>query len=117
MEAKWLFDVDYDDIQVVVHPESILHSAVEFVDGAVIGQMGVPDMKLPIQYAFYYPERRPMYGNELDLFKIGTLHFEEADRKAFVGLDLAVKAGKTGGSLPTVFNAANEKAVALFLDK
>ena len=116
MEAKWLFDVDYDDITVLVHPESILHSAVEFVDGAVIGQMGVPDMKLPIQYAFYYPERRPMYGNHLDLFKIANLHFEEADTNAFVGLDMAVRAGKTGGSLPTVFNAANEKAVAMFLD-
>lgn len=116
MEAKWLFDVDYDQIQVVVHPESILHSAVEYVDGAVIGQMGVPDMKLPIQYALYYPDRMPMYGNNLDLFKVGTLNFIEPDMDTFYGLKLAIKAGKRGGSLPTVYNAANEKAVALFLD-
>lgn len=116
MEAKWLFDVDYDQIQVVVHPESILHSAVEYVDGAVIGQMGVPDMKLPIQYALYYPDRMPMQGNTLDLFKVGTLNFLEPDMETFYGLQLALKAGKRGGSLPTVYNAANERAVALFLD-
>ena len=116
MEAKWLFDVSYDDIKVVVHPESILHSAVEYVDGAVIGQMGVPDMKLPIQYAFYYPDRRPMEGNKLDLFSVSRLNFFEPDYDTFSGLKLAIEVGKKGGSLPTVFNAANEKAVALFLD-
>lgn len=116
MEAKWLFDVDYDQIQVVVHPESILHSAVEYADGAVIGQMGVPDMKLPIQYALYYPDRMPMHGNELDLFKVGTMNFMAPDMDTFYGLKLAIKAGKRGGSLPTVYNAANERAVALFLD-
>lgn len=116
MEAKWLFDVDYDQIQVVVHPESILHSAVEYVDGAVIAQMGVPDMKLPIQYALYYPDRMPMHGNELDLFKAGTMNFMAPDMDTFYGLKLAIKAGKRGGSLPTVYNAANERAVALFLD-
>ncbi len=116
MEAKWLFDVDYDQIQVVVHPESILHSAVEYVDGAVMGQMGVPDMKLPIQYALYYPDRMPMHGNELDLFKVGTMNFMAPDMETFYGLKLAIKAGKRGGSLPTVYNAANERAVALFLD-
>lgn len=116
MEAKWLFDVDYDDIQVVVHPQSILHSAVEYVDGAVIGQMGAPDMKLPIQYAFYYPDRMPMKGNELDLFSVGSLTFEKPDLNCFTGLKLAIECGKKGGSMPTVFNAANEKAVALFLD-
>jgi len=117
MEAKWLFDVSYDDIQVVIHPQSILHSAVEYVDGAVIGQMGVPDMKLPIQYALFYPDRMPMKGNELDLFKIRNLEFLEPDMDKFEGLALAFKAGRRGGSLPVVFNAANEKAVALFIDK
>ena len=117
MEAKWLFGVDYDDITVVVHPQSILHSAVEYVDGAVIGQMGAPDMKLPIQYAFYYPDRRPMKGNELDLFSVSELTFKKPDYSVFRGLEMAFEAGKKGGSLPTVFNAANEKAVALFLDK
>ena len=116
MEAKWLFDVDYDQITVCVHPESVLHSAVEYVDGAVIGQMGVPDMKLPIQYAFYYPDRMPMKGNSLDLFKVSKLNFEKPDLDTFRGLKLAYEVGKKGGSFPTVFNAANEKAVALFLD-
>ena len=115
MEAKWLFDVDYDDINVVVHPESILHSAVEYADGAVIGQMGMPDMKLPIQYAIYYPDRMPMSGNRLDLFNISKLTFEKPDMYTFVGLKYALEAGRTAGSLPTVYNAANEKAVALFL--
>ena len=115
MEAKWLFDVDYDDINVVVHPESILHSAVEYADGAVIGQMGMPDMKLPIQYAIYYPDRMPMSGNRLDLFNISKLTFEKPDMDTFVGLKYALEAGRTAGSLPTVYNAANEKAVALFL--
>lgn len=117
MEAKWLFDVDYDQVQVVVHPQSIIHSMVEYVDGAVIAELGLPDMKLPIQYALYYPDRRPMAGPKIDFFKIGTLTFEEPDYDTFEGLKLALEAGKTGGSLPTVFNAANEKAVSLFLNR
>ena len=116
MEARWLFGVGMDDVSVVVHPQSILHSAVEFVDGAVIGQLGVPDMKLPILYALYYPDRRPMDAKKLDLFDIGSMTFEKPDMDTFKGLKLAIEAGKAGGSLPTVFNAANEKAVALFLD-
>ena len=117
MEAKWLFDVDISQIEVVVHPQSILHSAVQFTDGAIIGQMGVPDMKLPIQYALFYPDRRPMAGERVDLCKLGSLTFEEPDMETFHGLALAYEAGKRGGSMPTVFNAANEKAVALFLQK
>lgn len=117
MEAKWLFDVDLSQIEVVVHPQSILHSAVQFADGAVIGQMGVPDMKLPIQYALFYPDRRPMKGDRVDLCKLGSLTFEEPDTETFRGLALAYEAGRRGGSMPTVFNAANEKAVALFLQK
>lgn len=117
IEAKWLFNIDINNVEVYVHPQSILHSAVEFVDGAVIGQMGSPDMKLPIQYALFYPDRRPMNGNNLDLFKIGQLTFEKPDYDTFVGLKLGLKAGSIGGSLPTVFNAANEKAVSLFLDR
>ena len=116
MEVKWLFNVPLQDIQVVVHPQSILHSAVEFDDGAVIGQMGVPDMKLPIQYALFYPDRLPLKGEKLDLFKVGTMTFEKPDPETFTGLKLAFEAARTGGSMPTVFNAANEEAVALFLD-
>ncbi len=116
MEVKWLFDVPLDHINVVVQPQSILHSAVEFVDGAVIGQMGVPDMKLPIQYALFYPDRLPMEGNFLDLFKVGSMTFEKPDPETFTGLKLAFEAAATGGSMPTVFNAANEKAVELFLN-
>lgn len=117
MEAKWLFDVDLSQIEVVVHPQSILHSAVQFTDGAIVGQMGVPDMKLPIQYALYYPDRRPMQGERVDLCKLGSFTFEAPDMETFHGLALAYEAGKRGGSMPTVFNAANEKAVALFLQK
>lgn len=117
MEAGWLFDVGVDRIQVLVHPQSIVHSAVEYVDGAVIAQLGVPDMKLPIQYALFYPDRRPMEGGRVDFFKLGQLTFEEPDTEVFPGLALAYRAAQRGGSLPTVFNAANEKAVALFLDK
>ena len=117
MEARWLFNVGYDDITVVVHPQSILHSAVEYVDGAVIGQMGMPDMKLPIQYALFYPGRELMEGNKLDLFEISRLDFIKPDPEVFEGLGLAFKAGRKAGNLPTVFNAANEMAVALFLDK
>lgn len=117
MEAKWLFDADLDQIQVVVHPQSIIHSAVQFVDGAIIAQLGVPDMKLPIQYALFYPDRKPMEGKRVDLFEMGQLTFEKPDTDTFTGLKLAYEAARQGGSMPTVFNAANEKAVALFLDK
>lgn len=115
MEAKWLFDVDYDDIEVLIHPESVLHSAVEFVDGAVIGQMGTPDMRLPIQYALTYPNRLPIAGSSrLSLSDIGTLHFKAPDPVRFKALPLAYRAGKIGGSMPCVFNGANEMANALF---
>ena len=117
MEAKWLFDVPISRIQVTVHPQSILHSAVEFEDGAIIGQMGTPDMRLPILYALYYPYRQPLSGDKLDLFDIGTLEFEKPDFETFFGLQLAFEAMNAGGNIPTVFNAANEKAVALFLVK
>jgi len=117
MEAKWLFGVDLDRIEVVVHPQSIIHSAIEYQDGAVIAQLGVPDMKLPIQYALFYPDRLPMPGKKLNLFEAGTLTFEKPDVDTFVGLKLAFQAAKIGGSMPTVYNAANEKAVSLFLDK
>ena len=117
MEAKWLFDVDIDDVQVVVQPQSVIHSMVEFVDGAVIAQLGTPDMKLPIQYALYYPERRYLPGDRVDFWKIGHLDFEEPDMDTFYGLKLAYKAGREGGSLPTVLNAANELAVSKFLKR
>ncbi len=115
MEAKWLFGVELHQIQVVIHPQSIIHSAVQYVDGAIIAQMGVPDMKLPIQYALFYPERRPMAGRRVDLFALGQLTFEKPDTDTFPGLALAYQAAETGGSMPTVYNAANEKAVELFL--
>ena len=117
MEAKWLFGVEPDHIQVVVHPQSVIHSAVEYEDGAVIAQLGTPDMRLPIQYALYYPNRRTLSGRKLNLFEIGQLTFEEPDTKNFPGLALAYKAMEQGGNIPTVFNAANEKAVALFLNR
>ena len=117
MEAKWLFGVELDQIQVVVHPQSVIHSAVEYEDGAVIAQLGTPDMRLPIQYALYYPERRNLSGKRLNLFELGNLTFEEPDTKTFKGLALAYEAMKRGGNIPTVYNAANEKAVALFLDR
>ncbi|MBQ6807201.1 MAG: 1-deoxy-D-xylulose-5-phosphate reductoisomerase [Lachnospiraceae bacterium] len=117
MEAKWLFDVPLEKIQVVIHPQSIIHSAVEYVDGGIMAQLGTPDMKLPIQYALFYPDRRPMDGKRVDFFALKQLTFEEPDTKTFRGLQLAYEAAKTGGSLPTVFNAANEKAVALLLQK
>lgn len=117
IEAKWLFDVDIDQIQVVVQPQSIIHSMVEYVDGAVIAQLGTPDMKLPIQYALYYPERRHLPGERLDFGTLTQITFEKPDMDTFYGLKLAIEAGRQGGSLPTVFNAANEKAVALFLDR
>lgn len=117
MEAKWLFDVDLDRIQVVVHPQSVIHSAVEYEDGAVIAQLGTPDMRLPIQYALYYPERRPLSGKRLDLFALSNLTFEEPDIETFKGLKLAYEAMTRGGNIPVAYNAANEKAVALFLDR
>ncbi len=115
MEARWLFGVSLDNIEVVVHPQSIVHSAVQFVDGAVIAQLGVPDMKLPIQYALFYPDRRPMPGKRLDLFELYRLTFERPDIQTFRGLALAYDAARAGGSMPTVFNAANEMAVRRFL--
>lgn len=117
MEAKWLFDVTLDQIQVVVHPQSVIHSAVEYEDGAVIAQLGTPDMRLPIQYALYYPNRRSLSGKRLDLFELGQLTFEKPDTKTFRGLALAYQAMQRGGNVPTAFNAANEKAVAMFLDQ
>lgn len=115
MEAKWLFDVDLEQIQVTIHPQSVIHSAVEFEDGAVIAQLGTPDMRLPIQYALYYPKRRSFSGRHLDLFACGSLTFEKPDMKTFRGLALAFGAMERGGNMPAVFNAANEKAVAMFL--
>ncbi|MDE5824861.1 MAG: 1-deoxy-D-xylulose-5-phosphate reductoisomerase, partial [Lachnospiraceae bacterium] len=117
MEAKWLFDVDLDRIQVVVHPQSIIHSMVEYVDGGIIAQLGTPDMKLPIQYALFYPDRRPMAGKRVDFFELGNITFEKPDVETFAGLKLAMRAAAEGGSVPTVFNAANEKAVNLFLNR
>ena len=116
MEVKWLFGVDLDRIQVVVHPQSIIHSAVQYVDGAIIAQMGAPDMRLPIQYALFYPHRRYGATERVDLFRIGQLTFERPDMDTFTGLGLAYRAAKIGGSMPTVYNAANEKAVELFMD-
>ena len=115
MEAKWLFDVDLDHIQVVVQPKSIIHSMVEFVDGAVMAQLGTPDMKLPIQYALYYPHRRYLPGERLDFKTLTEITFEEPDMETFLGLPMAMEASRRGGSMPTVFNAANERAVAKFL--
>ena len=115
MEAKWLFDVDIDDIEVVVQPKSIIHSMVEFDDGAIMAQLGTPDMKLPIQYAIYYPERRFLAGERLDFKKLKEITFEQPDTDTFLGIPLAIRAAKAGGSMPTVYNAANEKAVAQFI--
>ena len=116
IEAKWLFDVELDKIQVVVHPQSIIHSMVEYVDGGIMAQLGTPDMRLPIQYALFYPDRRPMQGKRLDFYELGQITFEKPDMENFRGLKLAYEAAQIGGSMPTVFNAANEKAVSLFLD-
>ena len=117
IEAKWLFGVEPEDIQVVVHPQSIIHSMVEYVDGAVMAQLGVPDMKLPIQYALFYPDRRPMDGKKLDFYELSMMTFEKPDTGTFKGLAMAYDAISAGGSMPTVYNAANEKAVSLFLNK
>ena len=116
MEASWLFGVGPERVCVTVHPQSVLHSAVEFADGAVVGQMGTPDMKLPINYALFYPDRKPMQSAKLDLFKTAALTFEKPDTETFRGLALALDAAHIGGTMPTVFNAANEEAVARFLD-
>ena len=117
MEAKWLFHVDLDQIEVVVQPQSVIHSMVQFVDGAVMAQLGTPDMKLPIQYALYYPDRRYLTGDRLDFAKLGQITFEKPDMETFQGLPLALQASRTGGSMPTVFNAANERAVSKFLHR
>lgn len=117
IEAKWLFDVSLEQIQVVIHPQSIIHSMVEYVDGGIMAQLGMPDMKLPIQYALFYPDRRPMQGKRVDFYELGGITFEKPDLDTFEGLQLAYEALRTGGSMPTVYNAANEKAVSLFLDR
>ncbi|MBQ9697000.1 MAG: 1-deoxy-D-xylulose-5-phosphate reductoisomerase [Acidaminococcaceae bacterium] len=117
MEAHWLFNMPYEKIDVVVHPQSIVHSLVEFTDGAVVAQLGIPDMKLPIQYALSYPDRYDCSFGQLDLVKCGTLTFEEPDREAFPSLQIAVDCGKAGGSLPCAFNAANEECVTAFLEE
>ncbi|MCM1282143.1 MAG: 1-deoxy-D-xylulose-5-phosphate reductoisomerase [Muribaculaceae bacterium] len=117
MEARWLFDVERDRIEVVVHPQSVIHSAVEYADSAVIAQLGTPDMRLPIQYALYYPKRKPLSGQRLDLFALGSLTFERPDTDTFRGLPLAYEAMERGGNVPTIYNAANERAVQLFLEE
>ena len=117
IEAKWLFDVSLDQIQVVVHPQSIIHSMVQYKDGGIIAQLGTPDMKLPIQYALFYPDRRDLPGKKLDFYELSQMTFEKPDMETFYGLRLAFDASKIGGSMPTVYNAANEKAVSLFLDR
>ncbi|MCD8365463.1 MAG: 1-deoxy-D-xylulose-5-phosphate reductoisomerase, partial [Clostridiales bacterium] len=117
MEAKWLFGVELEQIQVVVHPQSVIHSMVQYADGAVIAQLGTPDMRLPIQYALYYPERKFLHEERLDFYRLATLTFEKPDMETFSGLRLALEAMQKGGNMPTVFNAANEKAVALFLNQ
>ncbi|WP_026493370.1 1-deoxy-D-xylulose-5-phosphate reductoisomerase [Butyrivibrio sp. XPD2002] len=117
MEARWLFDVSLDQIQVVIQPQSIIHSMVQFVDGAVMAQLGVPDMKLPIQYALFYPDRMPMSEERLDFFELSQITFEKPDTDTFMGLKLAYDAARAGGSMPTVFNAANEMAVKKFINR
>lgn len=117
MEAKWLFGTDLDQIQVVVQPQSVIHSMVEYEDGSIIAQLGTPDMRLPIQYALYYPKRRPLSGKRLDFFALGSITFEQPDMDTFEGLKLAYQAARRGGNMPTILNAANECAVAKFLDK
>jgi 1-deoxy-D-xylulose-5-phosphate reductoisomerase len=117
IEAKWLFDVDIDNIEVVVQPQSLIHSMVEYVDGGIMAQLGTPDMKLPIQYALFYPDRRTLDGKRVDFFDIANITFYKPDRDKFKGFDLAFRAGKTGGSLPTIYNAANELAVSKFLNE
>ena len=115
MEAKWLFNVDVDRICVVIQPKSIIHSAVQFVDGSIVAQMGVPDMRLPIQYALYYPDRKPLDCGRVDLFELGRIEFDRPDYDTFKGLKTGIDVAKKGGSACTVFNAANEYAVGKFL--
>ena len=115
MEAHWLFDMDYDRIKPLIHPQSIVHSLVEYKDGAVIAQLGVPDMRLPIQYALSFPDRWDVNYGQLDLLKVAQLTFKEPDYKIFHALQLAVECGKAGGTMPCIFNAANEVAVGNFL--
>lgn len=117
IEAKWLFGIEPERIQVIVHPQSIIHSMVEYVDGGIMAQLGEPDMKLPIQYALFYPDRRPMQGKRVDFYTLGSITFERPDLETFRGLKMAYDAIEKGGSMPTVFNAANERAVSLFLDR
>ena len=117
MEAHWLFDTPYDKIQVVVQPQSVIHSMVEYEDGGIMAQLGTADMKLPIQYALFYPDRRFLPGKRLDFYELSGITFEKPDTDTFRGLLLGYRAGETGGSMPTVYNAANEMAVSLFLDE
>ena len=117
MEAKWLFNMDIENIQVVVQPQSVIHSMIEFVDGGIMAQLGTPDMRLPIQYALYYPHRRYLDGERLDFAKLKQITFEEPDMETFLGLPMAMEASKRGGSMPTVFNASNELAVKKFLHR
>ena len=117
MEARWLFGIGLERIQVVVHPQSIIHSMVEYVDGAIMAELGVPDMKLPIQYALFYPDRRPLTTEHVNFYTLSQMTFEAPDIETFTGLKLAFEAAEAGGTMPTVFNAANEKAVELFLNK
>lgn len=115
MEARWLFDMDLEHIQVLVQPQSVIHSMIEFKDGGIMAQLGTPDMRLPIQYALYYPHRRYLDGERLDFIKLGQITFEEPDMETFLGLPMAIEASKKGGTMPAVFNAANELAVRKFL--
>lgn len=117
MEARWLFGMDLDHIQVVVQPQSVIHSMIEFKDGGIMAQLGTPDMRLPIQYALYYPHRRYLDGERLDFAKLGRITFEEPDMETFLGLPMAIQASREGGTMPTVFNAANELAVKKFLHR
>lgn len=117
MEATWLFNVRPEQVQVVVHPQSVIHSMVEYEDGGIMAQLGTPDMRLPIQYALYYPNRRPLSGKRMDFFELGAMTFEKPDMETFPGLSLAYRALKEGGNIPTAYNAANEKAVSLFLQR
>lgn len=117
IEAKWLFEIPPEKIQVIVHPQSMIHSMVEYADGGIMAQLGLPDMKLPIQYALFYPDRRPMEGKRVDFFELSSITFEKPDTETFRGLSMAYEAIRAGGSMPTVYNAANEKAVSLFLNR
>ncbi len=117
MEARWLFGTPLEQIQVVVQPQSVIHSMVEFEDGSIMAQLGTPDMRLPIQYVLYYPQRRPLSGRRLDFFELGSITFEKPDLDTFDGLRLAYEAAARGGNLPVIYNAANECAAAKFLDR